>query len=144
MRNKLIAGFMTGVFLILTGCASGPKFAEFQSELAPVTENNGRIYVYRNSAFGAAIQPAVRLNDEVVGKAKPKGFFVIDRPAGNYVISASTEAKRSLSLALANGEEKYVRLEIKIGLLAGHIKPVLVEPDIGKEEIKKTKYIGEE
>jgi len=144
MRNKLFSGMIVGVLLALAGCASGPKFAEYQSELAPVAEDSGRIYVYRNSAFGAAIQPAVRLNDEVVGKAKPKGFFIIDRPAGDYVLSASTEAKRSLSLALENGEEKYVRLEIKIGVLAGHIKPVLVEPEIGMEEIKKTKYIGGE
>ncbi len=88
------------------------------------------------------MQPKVQLNGEPVGKAVPKGFFYIDRPAGNYTISASTEAERSLSLNLAAGEEKYVRLEMKMGVFAGHVKPVLVDTSEGMEELKKTKYIG--
>lgn len=48
----------------------------------------GRIYVYRTAAFGAAVQPKVRLNEEVIGKAVPKGFFYVDRPIGEYTLSA--------------------------------------------------------
>lgn len=127
-------------FFIMVGCASGPSFNEYSSSIPDMASDTGRIYIYRSSALGAAIQPKIRINGEVVGNAVPKGFFYVDRPAGNYEISASTEAKRSLTLGLEPGDERYVRLEVKMGLLAGHIKPVLVENSVGKQEILKTKF----
>lgn len=130
-------------FLMIAGCASGPAFEEYSNTMEAVSPDNGRIYIYRVSSLGAAVQPKVRLDGEPVGKAVPKGFFYLDLPPSDYVLSASTEAERSLSLALAAGEEKYVRLEVKMGLFAGHIKPVLVDPAEGKEELKKTKFAGE-
>lgn len=126
----------------LAGCASGPTYDEYADNISPAAPDSGRIYLYRTSAMGAAVQPGVRLNGEVIGKATARGFFYVDRPAGTYEISASTEAKRSLSIGLEAGDEKYVRLEIKMGFFVGHIKPVLVENSVGQKEIKKTKYIG--
>ena len=129
-------------FFFLSGCATGPKFEEYASSIPAIPDNAGRIYIYRTATFGAAIQPGIKVNGEVVGKAVPQGFFFVDRPAGSYEVSASTEAKRSLSLNLDAGQERYVRLEVKMGLFAGHIKPVLVDNAEGKDEIKKTKYVG--
>lgn len=128
--------------LFIVGCASGPSYKEISASIQPVPVGKGRIFCYRNSALGAAIQPAIRLNGEVIGKAVPDGFFYVDRPAGTYEISASTEAKRNLTINLEANEQKYVRLEIKMGLFVGHIKPVLVDTSEGQSEIKKTKYIG--
>ncbi len=128
---------------LMAGCASGPSFQEHASTMEPVSAELGRIYLYRTTALGAAVQPAVRVNGEVVGKASPKGFFYVDREPGTYEISASTEAERSLSLTLDAGEEKYVRLEMKMGLFVGHVKPVLVDTDEGREELAKMKYTGE-
>jgi len=66
----------------------------------------------------------------------------VDRPAGDYTVATSTEAKRTLSLSLEAGQERYVRMDIKMGLFAGHVKPVLVDNDVGKAEIQKTKFAG--
>ena len=99
--------------------------------------------MYRTTIFGAAVQPSVRLNGEVVGKATPRGFFYVDRPPGSYVISASTEAERSLSLGLETGDVKYVRLEMQMGIAVGRVRPVLVDETVGREEIQNTNYIGE-
>lgn len=139
--NALIYSLILFAFTFV-GCASGPSFNEYSSSIPAVDANSARIYLYRPSSLGAAIQPKIRINGEEVGKAVPKGFFYVDRPAGSYEISASTEAKRSLTLSLEPGEERYVRLEVKMGLLAGHIKPVLVESSEGKEQINKTKFAG--
>lgn len=141
---KFKFNFLSIIFavVVLSGCASGPTFNEYSSSIPSITADSGRIYIYRTATFGAAVQPGIRVNGEVVGKAVPQGFFFIDRPAGNYEISASTEAKRSLTLSLEPGDEKYVRLEVKMGVFAGHIKPVLVESSAGKQEITKTKYTG--
>ena len=84
----------------------------------------------------------VRINDLEVGKAKPKGFFYVDLSPGTYDISASTEAERNLNMTLDAGEEKYVRLEIKMGAFVGHVKPVLVDSAVGLEELQKMKYTG--
>jgi len=142
MKFKTITLSLLLPILALAGCASGPKFNEYSNNIPVLSDDAGRVYVYRTSAFGAAIQPSVRIDGEVVGKSVPKGFFYVDRLAGSHEISTSTEAKRSLTLNLEPGDEKYVRLEVKMGLLVGHIKPVLVESSVGKEEIIKTKYSG--
>lgn len=142
MKSKILISLAFALTL-LTGCASGPSYDEYASSIPSIPSESGRIYVYRIATFGAAIQPGVKVNDVVAGKAVPKGFFYVDKPAGSYEISASTEVERALTLNLEAGEEKYVRLEVKVGLFAGHIKPVLVDSAIGKEEIMKTKYIGE-
>lgn len=134
--------FALSALAAMAGCASGPSFQEQSALMEPVSADNGRIYIYRKSSFGAAVQPMVRVNDEEVGKAKPKGFFYVDLPPGTYDISASTEAERNLNMTLAAGDEKYVRLEVKMGAFVGHIKPVLVDAEVGKEELQKMKYIG--
>jgi len=139
MKRKLLIILMA--VGSLAGCASGPSFQEYSAKIAAIPETQGRIYVYRKTAFGAAIQPKVWLNDQVVGKAVPQGFFFIDRPPGKYELRTSTEATRILKFNLQPGEEKYVRLEIKLGIFAGHVKPVLVDDDVGKVEISKTKFV---
>ena len=142
--KHLHLGLLTAFAMVLTaGCASGPPFKEYMASATPPAADQGRIYFYRTSTAGAAVQPQVMLNDESVGKAVPGGFFYVDRDAGDYTVSASTEAKRSLDMSLAEQEEKYVRLEVKMGFMVGHIKPVLVDQSVGKEEIVTTKHAGE-
>lgn len=142
MKIKLLS-VVALLAVFLSGCATGPGYQEYASNIKPAVADQGRIYVYRTSVLGAAIQPKVKLNGNEIGKAVPQGFFYVDQPAGDYQISTSTEVKRSLSISLAPGEEKYVRLDVKMGMFAGHIKPVLVDQSEGKEQIKKTKYVGE-
>ena len=145
MRIRRVTTFLATISaMLLVGCASGPGYQEYAAEMQPVGDGNGRVYMYRKTALGTAVQPAVRVNGEVVGKAKPKGFFYVDLAPGTYDISASTEAERNLNVTLDAGEEKYVRLEIKMGAFVGHVKPVLVDTSVGMEEIQKMKYTGGE
>ncbi len=142
MKSRILLSLI--IVLCITGCASGPSYIDYAKNIQQISPEMGRIYFYRNTLAGAAVQPSVKINGEVVGVAVPKGFFFTDRPAGEYEISAKTEVKRGLKINLEAGEEKYVRLEMKIGLLVGHIKPVLVDNTVGKKEIQKTKYIKKE
>ncbi len=143
MKTTLIKILTLVSVLLLSACAAGPTFKDYEANIPALSNDIGRIYVYRPSAFGAAVKPRVWLNDEEVGQAVSQGFFFVDRPAGDYKIATSTEAKRSLSFTLEPGSERYVRLEVKMGLLVAQIKPVLVENEVGKKQIEKTKYIGE-
>lgn len=128
--------------LLLTNCASGPPFNEVVDGFGQPQSTQGRIYFYRPSAFGAAIAPAVKLNGEVIGKSTAKGFFYVDRKAGDYKITTTTEVKRALSLRLKRGQTRYVKLKVHMGLMVGRVYPELVNSATGKEEIQQTKYTG--
>lgn len=136
-------GLLVPVFaLLLTACASGPKYAEVASGFEALDPAEGRIYIYRPSSFGAAVRPNVKLNGEVVGEAISHGFFFVDRPPGEYTIVTSTEVDRSLSLTLEAGQTRYVRLGISFGFVVGHVYPELVDSLVGEEEIKELSYTG--
>jgi uncharacterized protein DUF2846 len=137
--RPLVAGIL---LLLLAACASGPQFSQIQDNLPAASADNGRIFIYRSTILGAAIQPSVKVNGEVVGSAVPRGFFYIDRPPGDYEISTITEVTRTLSLRLDAGQTRYVRLGISIGFFVGHVYPELVDDAVGLAELKELHYIG--
>jgi Protein of unknown function (DUF2846) len=121
---------------LLAGCAtSGATYADLQPKLTPPAEGQGRIFIYRTIVLGAAVQPSVKLNNVVVGSAVPLGFIYLDRPAGDYTISTQTEVERTLSLTLAPGQVRYVRLNISMGFFVGHVYPELVDDAEAKVDI---------
>jgi hypothetical protein len=131
------------VTFILAGCATtGPKFNELAPTISNLAPDTGRIYIYRTVILGAAVQPDVKINGEVVGSAVPQGFFYVDRAPGSYEILTSTEVDRKLTLTLDNGETRFVRLGISMGFMVGHVYPELVENAVGQSEIQECRYIG--
>ena len=113
-----------------------------QSSTPKLSPDSGRIFIYRISSLGAAIQPDVFLNDEKVGKAVPQGFFYLDKAPGEYKARASTEVKRSVSFMLDPNQTCYIRLNVSMGFFVGHISPVLVDEDEAKKDLLKCKYTG--
>ena len=131
-----------GLATLVCGCASGPKYTVIRGNIPACDPERGRVFVYRSSAVGAAVQPSVMMSGEKVGQAKAKGFFYVDKPPGNYEISTKTEVKRSLSLTLDKGQTKYVRLGVSVGFFVGHVYPELVEAATAEEQLTKCKYMG--
>ncbi|ALS63338.1 MULTISPECIES: DUF2846 domain-containing protein [Pandoraea] len=143
VSRLLLAGMAASFFL--AGCASGPKRAEMASAIPTIKTGEGRVYFYRSSSpFGAAVQPEIRLNDEIVGSSKPGGFFFVDRPAGQYKASASTETEKTLSFSLDSGETKYVRSSVSMGLLIGHVVLELEQPEVGEAALDSMSYTGKD
>jgi hypothetical protein len=134
---------LIAIVAIVSGCATGPKYAQIRNTIPALSPDQGRIFIYRTTALGAAVQPDVNLNGTKVGDAKPKGFFYVDKPPGDYQISTSTEVKRTLSLKLDKSQIRYVRLNMAMGFFVGHCYPELVEPDQGEKEIQNCSFIGE-
>lgn len=129
--------------LILCGCAtSGQKFSESATGTAPGPgPEMARIYFYRTMLLGMAVQPEVKINDEVVGRAVPNGFFYVDRKPGAYEITTTTEVERKLSLTLDKGQTRYVKLSLSIGFVVGHVYPELIDNDVAKKEMESTRYV---
>ena len=90
------------------------------------------------------MRPAVALNGEQVGTPVPDGFFFVDRPAGEYVVSTSTEVESKMPFELARQEQKYVRFEVTMGVLVGHVTPVLVDGSHALAEMRDMHYVGVE
>ena len=129
------------VVLAFTGCASGPKYAEVRPTLASPAPSQGRIIFYRPSAFGAAVQPDIKLNGQKVGTAKPHGFYFVDRAPGSYEVTAATETEKKLTFTLEPRQERFVRLKIQMGLMVGRIIPELVDKSEAVGELKDLSYI---
>ena len=127
--------------LFAIGCASGPKYVEMAQTIPELSSNQGRIYIYRNSALGAAITPDVKLNGEVIGSSTAKGFYFVDKAPGAYKMMTSTEVDRSLSFILEAAQTRFVRLNVSMGFFVGHVYPELVEDAIGQKEIQNCSYV---
>jgi hypothetical protein len=143
MRIRPSAVIAVLVSMLLAACAtSGPKFSEMTAAMSTAGPDMGRIYFYRTTVLGAAVQPGVRLNGEVVGKAVPNGFFYVDCPPGNYQVATETEVERRLTFTLEAGQVRYVRLNISMGFWVGHVYGELVDETKGQAEIADLRYTG--
>jgi Protein of unknown function (DUF2846) len=143
IRNVLILTLVAT--LALAGCATGPRLSEIEASIPPLPPDQGRIYFYRKAVFfGDGLRPPVMLNGEQVGKAVPDGFFFVDRPAGSYVVSTSTEVTRTMSIELGKREEKYVRIAVSMGLVVGHLSPELAERGEALADMRDMHYVGPE
>jgi hypothetical protein len=105
-RRLVLAATAALCAAFASGCATtGGTFHELSASVPAVKPGEGRIYFFRSSSmFGAAIQPDIRLNGQVVGTSKPGGFFFVDRPAGSYVASTATETEKNVTFTLDPGE----------------------------------------
>ena len=143
MSRRCIYVIVAAVVLFVAGCASGPIYSSVEKTLPTFAREQGRIYFYRlGGLFGAAIQPSIQMNREVVGSAVPGGVFFRDVSPGNYIIATSTEVDRELSFTLTAGQERYVRLITSLGVLIHRVSPELVDPSVGKVEIQGLSYTG--
>jgi hypothetical protein len=117
-------GGMAIMLVLLQGCVSMPNFPEYAKRLPPPMQAEGRIWFYRQSRFvGSGIQLSVLLNGEKIGKAKPGGYFYVDRSAGNYVVTCETEQINECRLVLTPQSTKYVRLTMGMGVWIAQIVP---------------------
>jgi len=135
--------FGAALLLLLSGCATGAKYTAVVSTISPLAPSQGRIYFYRPSALGFAVQPDINLNGYKVGTAKPHGFYFVDRAPGNCEVTATTETEKKLTFTLEPGQERFVRLKIQIGVFVGRIVPELVDKIEAEGELKELSFIPE-
>ena len=129
------------LLVLLSGCATGAKYTEVVSTIPPLAPSQGRIYFYRPSALGAAVQPDIKLNGQKVGTARPHGFYFVDRAPGDYEVSAATETEKKLTFTLEPRQERFVRLKIQMGIFVGRIVPELVDKSEAEGELKDLSFI---
>jgi hypothetical protein len=131
------------LLILVSACASGPKFSEVQSTIPALSSDQGRIFFYRSSSMGGgAIQPSIMLNGAVVGNSQPGGFFYVDQAPGAKEVSTTTEVEKKLTFTLESGQTRYVKTIVRFGIMVGRVYPELVDNAIGEKEIAEASYIG--
>lgn len=144
MKRFCTNAFLIVLLMFLVSCASGVPFTQLNPSLNPEAPDTGRVFFYRPSAAGAAVQPQILVNGNSIGKAISHGFYYLDLPPGDYEVVTSTEVKRKVSFVLDKGQTRYIKFNISIGFFVGHVYGELVEPEEAMKEIKDCKYIPEE
>ena len=139
---RKLSVFALTIAFLLAGCASGPKFSTVEGGLASPPPGKARIFFYRSTSLGAGIQPEIKLNGAVVGKAEPNGIFFVDRDPGNMEVITGSEVEKRLSFTVGAGETRYVRSSVGLGVLVYRIIPELVGEEEAKKEIADLAYTG--
>ncbi|WP_246175670.1 DUF2846 domain-containing protein [Bradyrhizobium paxllaeri] len=133
----VVAGFL------LASCASPRGIDEAPVQIPALKAGLGRVYFTRPSELtGAAIQPEIRMNNEVVGRSVPGGFSYVDRPPGRYAVTTATEVENAVTFQLAAGETKYIKTRVTPGILVGHVTPTLEFPEQGQSDVSRLRYVG--
>ena len=129
---------------LLQGCAAtGPKGVEMASAMSSIPDGFGRIVFFRaNSVAGAAVQPEIRLDGQVVGQSKPGGFFYVDAAPGRHKASASTEASSEVEIQVLPGQTQYVRSAISMGFVVGRVTLSVEGSFTAKGELMGLSYTG--
>jgi hypothetical protein len=132
---KLVAAVVATTGLLM-GCA-GARYDEVATKYAGLPPNAGRIYFYQQAQTNNSIsaQPYLRINGWKTGRSKPDTFFFVNRPAGEYTISTRSGNPGPITVTLAAGQTRYIRLSIESA--TGNVSGV--GEQIMREEVSETK-----
>lgn len=128
----------------LASCVSGPDYASIADRIPPIAEHCGRIYCMRSVIESNLLQPEFLLNGAAIGTSKAGGFFYVDRPAGDYVVSLSHPSSSKLALHLEEGKTCYVDSLVMSASLEKLMTVMLVRPEDGERVLSELKYTGPE
>ena len=132
------------LLLLIPACASGPKFNTVENTLAAAPAGKARIFFYRATSLGAAIQPEIRLNGTVVGKAEPHGVFYVDVDPGDMEVVTGSEVEKKLTFQAGPGERRYVRSAVGFGVVVWRVYPELVDEPEARKEMADLAFTGKQ
>jgi Protein of unknown function (DUF2846) len=135
---------LLALLVLLQGCAAtGPKGTEMAGRLGDLPEGYGRIVFFRSASLaGAAVQPEIRLDGQVVGRSIPGGFFYVDAKPGKHTASSSTEATSTVEIPVLAGQTQYVRSAISFGIMVGRVTLSVEGTVTAKGELPGLSYTG--
>jgi hypothetical protein len=144
IRRMMTASFLGAAALGLVSCASGPSYEEALKTMPPIPKGKGRVFVYRDTALGAAIRPKIRIDGQPVGTSVAKGFSYSDQAPGQHEVSLITEWKHKDMVSVSAGQPSFVRTHVTIGALVGHVIPTAVSKAEAESEIRNCKLVSEQ
>ncbi len=140
ISGHFISLALAAVAFGLVSCASGPSYSEAKSTLPPMAKGQGRVFVYRTAGLiGAAVKPAVKIDDKNVGTSEGRGFIYSDQAAGTHQISIMTEWNHKNTFTVAAGQSSFIECTLTPGVFVGHLIPNQVDAATGEAAIQSCK-----
>lgn len=138
--KKLAFGVV--VLALLTGCATvkmEDQAASQQAKQFPQpSAGQAGLYVYRDSAFGAALKKDIWVDGKCLGESAPNVFFFTEVAPGQRKVSTESEfSPNDLALMVEAGKNYFVRQFIKMGLFVGGAGLETVPEEQGKAAVSK-------
>ena len=138
LAKKLLILFVA----LACGCATGPEFAEIQSEIPSIETGQGRVFIYRPQLSFLYVG-SVSLNGEEVRVPPAGGFVFVDRTPGEYEVVVDSVTVESATFQLEADEEKFIRITVDAGgYFLYTISPQLTERETALEQLQELNYIG--
>lgn len=136
---------VAAVIALMSGCATVPMAdkgtLDAAKSFAAPAEGKAGVYVFRNSALGAALKKDIWIDGECLGESANKVFFYTLVP-GDSEHTFSTESEFSpndLKVRTAAGQNYFIRQSIKMGVFAGGAKLETVPEAEGRRQIATLK-----
>jgi hypothetical protein len=127
---------------VVAGCATGPEYKDIGSEIAPIEEGKGRVYVYRPQLSFLYVG-SVTLNGEPVRVPAAGGFVYVDKTPGNYKVDVHAVTDESTIFQLDAGKEVYIRITVDAGgYFLYTITPQITDRATAVQEMQELNYIG--
>ncbi|WDD94616.1 DUF2846 domain-containing protein [Burkholderia sp. FERM BP-3421] len=145
IRNWRVLCVVGGVVLGAAGCATqqGTPYQDMSASIPTLDADHGRLYFFRETGvLGAASGSQVRVNDQPVGTMPMGAFFYVDEPAGEYTITTSSARDTPLTVKLAGGDTRYVRLSVPYSVVAGPLMPTLEQSEQAQQVVRTLRYVG--
>jgi hypothetical protein len=138
--KKLICAILSAG--LLSACASGSSLSDSAVAIEPPAPGMTRITVYRDSIFGAAVQPAVRINGTTTGRCQPNGVFHVDVPDGTHEVTAQDETTSRVVIDTDLYNEAYIKCSIGFGIIAPRPQLVPVDAATGGQAVQDLAFTG--
>lgn len=119
----------------LAGCASTPQASpehDAEAKHFMTRPDAATIYVYRPDFISSEHDPALYVDDRLIGTAPPGAFFRTDVRPGVHALSVIGGYGNELSLEVRSGELYYVSLRVA----GGYALLERVSPEAGQRAIR--------
>ncbi len=137
------AGVFGAIALGLSACASGNSLSESSTSIPALQNDDARVVLYRTQTLsGSAIQPKIFVNGKGTDTCQPNKVFFVDVPTGTNTITATTEAKETLTLSIEAGQTMYVECAITWGVLIGRPDLRVVPRETALGEVSALVFSG--
>jgi len=143
--SKLWFAMISGIMLVLGGCASVPMASldmDNEAKKFAVPADQSRIYIYRNESMGGAVPMTVSVDGRTLGQTGPKTYFVVDVEPGKHRIQSFTENVATLELVTAPNRAYYVWQEVKMGMWSARSALHEVSEEEGQKGVLECKRVA--
>jgi hypothetical protein len=145
MRCPIVKALCCLVFFFSVAYAQDAQVTTTQTagtQASQTTQSNdsqATVYVYRYKQFvGSALSPSVYCDESELARMDNGRFFVAKLSPGKHVFR-SNDQQAGIDVDLKGGQDYYIRVELVAGMMKGHGRLVLIQPEQGSYEIKKLK-----